>query len=114
MDQENFLEATEEYLQAVAIDPANAEFRFLLGNSYFKQQDYAKAVEAYERATELDPFDSQAFLMKGDAFVQLLRPEEAIQSLQRSMELDSKLTQKSNELMGKAYSILNKPEEGQR
>lgn len=114
LDQEYYLDATEEYLQAVAVDPANAEFWFLLGNSYFKQQNYAKAVEAYERATELDPFDSQAYLMKGDAFVQLLRPEEAIKSLQRSMELNSKSTQKSNELMGKAYSILNKPEEAIR
>jgi tetratricopeptide (TPR) repeat protein len=56
-DTGDFLAAADFYARSLAADPANADARTDLGNTYFQRNppDYKRAIEEYRRALEIDP-----------------------------------------------------------
>ena len=56
-DAGDFPSAADFYTRSLAADPANADARTDLGNTYFQRDppDYQRAIDEYRRALQLDP-----------------------------------------------------------
>lgn len=73
-DGGKYSEASIEFLNAVKIDPNDAQAHSLLGKSYLKLQQWPRAYDELKRATELDPanyamrFDLAKLLVASGSF----------------------------------------------
>jgi tetratricopeptide (TPR) repeat protein len=56
-DTGDFIAAADFYTRSLAADPANADARTDLGNTYFQRDppDYQRAIDEYRRALQIDP-----------------------------------------------------------
>jgi Tfp pilus assembly protein PilF len=86
--QREFVAARDLYLEALHLDPRNAEAHNNLGAVYRALNDPRSAEAAYRRALELDARYAQAWSNLGALLGAQGRVREAIDALQRAAQLD--------------------------
>ncbi len=81
-------EATRAALDALALDPDDAEAWVLLGDLRSRQERWGEAEAAYERATELDGHRFRPWLQLGKVYRAVGRPAAAREAIGKARELD--------------------------
>ena len=66
-----FGKAIDDALNALRVDPENADTHFLLGESYFLNEDFQLAVKEYTEVIRRDPKYAKAFEGRGKAYLVL-------------------------------------------
>lgn len=74
--------------QAIAVNPANPEAHFLLGESYIAGSDYPQAIHHLTEATRLDPSFAPAWRQLGVAQSRHGALDAAVESLRRAVAVD--------------------------
>ena len=75
MDQ--FDSAKDSYLEAIRLDPNQAECHFNLGTIYNILKDTENCISHYEKSIEIDPNNQDAYLCLKKIFEEEQRQEEA-------------------------------------
>jgi cytochrome c-type biogenesis protein CcmH/NrfG len=73
---------------AADANPADAQSRVQLGNTYFDAERYSEAVLWYEAALKLNPKDPNVSTDLGVAYYYLNQPERALEWFDRSLKID--------------------------
>jgi len=112
---ENYEEAKENFLQALAIDPANPYALRNLGGIYRKNDDYEKAIECFEKSFSLNQEDQQTAYGLGYAYFVKGILDKADKYLQIAIGIDgsTKIANIAKDLRSKIASI-NLKEKGFR
>jgi tetratricopeptide (TPR) repeat protein len=86
-------EARVQQLQMIANnDPANAEARVQLGNTYFDGERYQDAIKWYEEALKLDPKNVNASTDLGVSYYYSNQPDRALKQFDHSLSIDPRHT----------------------
>ncbi len=59
--------ALADFQSAIALEPDNSNYQYLLGSALTTNEDYEKAIEAFTLALQLQPDDVQSLVSRGDA-----------------------------------------------
>ncbi|MEM7760619.1 MAG: tetratricopeptide repeat protein [Cyanobacteria bacterium P01_A01_bin.40] len=105
---QNHEQAIQDWSQALAINPNDAELLTHRGISYLKTQQLAKGIEDLRQVTQLCPHHPEAYqiyLYLGSACVASDRPEEAINYLDKVIEIDPNISVAYNTRCG-AYMVM--------
>lgn len=76
------------YRKAIAVDPANAEARYNLGNLYYNKEITQQAVERHGQAanvTDKKPLKHDSFHNRGNAFMKEKKYQEAVDAYKNSL-----------------------------
>ena len=76
------------YRKAIAVDPANAEARYNLGNLYYTKDITRQAVERHGQAatvTDKKPLKHDSFHNRGNAFMKEKKYQEAVEAYKNSL-----------------------------
>lgn len=84
----NFLEAEQKFLNAIALDPDNADYHNNLAKSYLNMQRYRDGLQYSMRAIALNPDLAVAYMNEGDAYAGLEKPYEATNAYLEALKLD--------------------------
>ncbi len=74
--------AVDAYLMALALAPSDADVHFRLAEVYFDVEKFEPAIEEYRKAVGLDAGLVKAYYQMGRAYLALRRRDEAIASLE--------------------------------
>ena len=88
MSDNDAASAEAYYRKAIAIDPANAEARYNLGNLYYNKDINQQAVERHGQAanvTEKKPLKHDSFHNRGNAFMKEKKYQEAVDAYKNSL-----------------------------
>ncbi len=105
-------EALVSFQRAVEHQPRMAHMRLSLGEAYERLQNYEKAVEVYTDASELAiqaEMKYDAWLGRGRALLRLERFEEAVEAVRLAIAQNGE-TERTAELLGRAYNALGRHE----
>lgn len=81
-------------LEALELDPEDADLHLMLGHVYLQNRVYAGAVKAYERALELDPDRVAAYGGLARVALEKRDPEKALEHLRRGLAKDPTLKER--------------------
>ena len=84
-------EAEQDLLKAVALRPGLAEPWYELGNVHLGRGNNALALENFERAAQLDPLNAMNFALAGKALSKMNRHAEAIQRYRQALQVQPDL-----------------------
>src|SRR5205814_1449733 len=82
-----FVRATQEYRQALQLEPRFHQIWTNLANSLLHSGDAEGALEACQRALDMEPTYAPALNIRGSALMDLGRPEEALVPYRRAIAL---------------------------
>ena len=85
--QKNYLEAVEQFLAAIKLDPTHALSANNLGFTYYKMARYEEAVVWFEKTLQIDPLRAIAYVNLGDAYLVLEKFAEAKRAFEKYLEL---------------------------
>jgi tetratricopeptide (TPR) repeat protein/predicted Ser/Thr protein kinase len=85
--RKRFVEAMEDYQQALQLEPRNAAVAYNIGILRAREGKHADAVEAYQRAIELGRVQADGYIALAKALNKLRRFKEAEAASTRALEL---------------------------
>ena len=83
-----FAKATLDQTKAIELDPDNAAYFRMRGDSYSEQGKFLEAVADYSQAIELDRDYSEAYLRRGVAKLSLDQNGDALIDISKAVDLD--------------------------
>ncbi len=83
-------DAIAQYLEAIRLNPNNAQFHNNLGIAYARKVKWSEAMGAYEQALQRDPFYVDAHYNQALSLLHLSKKEEAIRALNQALKIDPK------------------------
>lgn len=98
----DFKKAEKEYLQAIELNPNNANAFDQYGGFLCEQKRFAEGMEKLNKAAELDPLSLGVEMSKSACLYQEKRYDEAISQLQKILKTDSNYLPASS-LLGAVY-----------
>jgi tetratricopeptide (TPR) repeat protein len=81
-------QAIDCFLEAIQLDPKNANAYFNAGDLLYQLGYYEKASESYLAGLQADPAHADGFFTLGNCYVQTGKPEAAILCYQQALTLD--------------------------
>jgi tetratricopeptide (TPR) repeat protein len=104
-DRSDYRLAAEAMDTASKIDPHNAMYAGLAGESYRMMNQLNKAIDRLEKAARLDPELNWAHGLLGICYLQIEAYDKAIRELEITVETDPKLSW-AHEQLGVAYHLI--------
>jgi cytochrome c-type biogenesis protein CcmH/NrfG len=105
--QRNPQASTEEFRQAIKLDPFYAPGYLLLGLAYMQTANWSEAQWAFEEAQKVEPGNAQGYLGAGSAMNEQKNYAGAQKALERSLELRPESAEAHYEL-ARTFSALGK------
>jgi Flp pilus assembly protein TadD len=83
-----FTEATNEFYEAMRLDPASASPHLYLGIALAAEKDFSGATNEFSAAMRLDPGDPSPLVEWAKALLQQGRDADGVDELQQALQLD--------------------------
>lgn len=87
MDDEELPVAEKKYIEAISLDPTNAEAYRGLGRAYIGQKDFAHARASLVHAAKLDPKDPDIHCTLAEIYQELDKMSQAVKEIMLAVEL---------------------------
>ncbi len=100
-----YQKAINDYDQAIALNPKNAEVFGNRGFAYANLGEHQKAINDYDQAIAINPKDARSFYNRGLLYRKLEKEEKAIKDFKKAQDLDPSIIAKEQiELIEKELS----------
>ena len=100
----------EEYTQAIALDPQDADAYYNRGNAYAQRGDLDLAIADLDQAIALDPQDAEAYFSRALAYAQAGQFDQALLDLNKGIDINPR-DATAHYLRGAVYAQLGEREE---
>jgi tetratricopeptide (TPR) repeat protein len=87
-DKGEYDRATQDYEQAIRLNPSYANTFNSRAIAYFNQGQHDRAIQDYDQAIRLNPSHVHAFYNRGNAYLAKGQPDRAIQDYDQAIRLD--------------------------